>query len=711
MLDTAVIDESGDWQLEREKRSNFGAARPRPGKSLGALILAAQRPVRAAVAELAAGQNSGVGAVNSLFECTLIGRGAVIESPEIRLAWLLVNACVLHARKLGIARPRKLVESTTWFFGGAACASTLMSGVASDALVRADAILESMTIDENSIALFTYMAEPYGHVSRSCLLSEQARSIRMSKKADGVYYTPADVSEFLVSSLRDSRTHAGAWLDPACGTGVFLRSVLANAIERNDCTKNTALSFAYQNIFGIDKSALATDSCAFTLMLDLEAITFEAETPFNVWARLKQNIACMDATALVPSDEDRDLFERGGNPASLSGIFGPRGISFRFLVMNPPYAGAHKKGGKHGQRVRLAPSATAHRDLHLDFMEMMWRIDGIEAAGAVLPLSVATNTTKNYKAVRTALLQSSGRKELLLFDREPQALFGEDIKTRNAIVFRFACGKSQTFTSSLLKWTAPQRPGIFTRGRLVAINPDLCATFLPKLGSTQEAKHYTMLAERRTAGAADLKKIEQAPEIFRACLNELSSPSMRDSTAIAIASTAYNFLNCFSPQDIADQSNDSAPLSSSPNVVLRFTCSETAAAAYALLTSRLSYWLWRVEGDGFHVTSEFLQKLPLWHLLDDITTRTNLARHGLKIRNEALVRVTRSLNSGRRTYSFHCPFGHPSVKAVEKIVLTKIFGDYAFASDLDRALEAAISVDGSNRRPLSPFMKSIDASE
>jgi hypothetical protein len=31
---------------------------------------------------------------------------------------------------------------------------------------------------------------------------------------------------------------------------------------------------------------------------------------------------------------------------------------------------------------------------------------------------------------------------------------------------------------------------------------------------------------------------------------------------------------------------------------------------FGLLSSRISYWLWRVEGDGFHLTKTFIKKLP-----------------------------------------------------------------------------------------------------
>ena len=48
----------------------------------------------------------------------------------------------------------------------------------------------------------------------------------------------------------------------------------------------------------------------------------------------------------------------------------------------------------------------------------------------------------------------------------------------------------------------------------------------------------------------------------------------------------------------------------SPLTALRFATSEVADAAYAVLACRLTYWLWRVEGDAFHVQRGFLTRLP-----------------------------------------------------------------------------------------------------
>src|SRR5690606_7338864 len=121
--------------------------------------------------------------------------------------------------------------------------------------------LGAAKIDQELCDLYPYIIEPHGHVSRSCHKHEKARKVRSSKKADGVYYTPADVAHFIVREIASHNPDSGSWLDPACGTGVFLRAIIRHAKERSQIHAGTSLSFIQRYIYGIDKSALATE-CA-----------------------------------------------------------------------------------------------------------------------------------------------------------------------------------------------------------------------------------------------------------------------------------------------------------------------------------------------------------------------------------------------------------------------------------------------------------------
>ncbi len=696
MLNRSVLNTVDSPTLPSSK-SEASFAKPRPGRSLGGAILVAQKPFRSAVAALSESADITSSVAAEIFDCSVVGPGASIETPQLRLAWLIVNACFVHAAFEGREHLAPIAESSTWFFESREQAEKALASFSPFSTRAADQALSGVKMGQELWDLYPYVIEPQGHVSRSCLQKEDARSVRKSKRANGVYYTPSDVADFLVSELARSSATQGAWIDPACGTGVFLRSVITHAKRTGACTAHAIFEFVQDNVYGIDKSALTTDSCSFVMLAELDRNSLVRTSPFENWKRLKQNVACMDALNLIPNNCVSDLIFKEDGACTLSSVFPhSRSNRFRYLVMNPPYAVSKGQSVTRGAWLALEGGRDAKTDLHLAFTEMMWRLDSIEAAAAVLPLSVATNTTRIYAKVRSAYLGSSGRKEMLFFDREPQALFGEDIKTRNAVLFRFGSSEESLHTSQLLKWTAPQRGQIFTRERLVPVSARICTSFVPKLGSPEEECAYDLLRSRSQDRA-----ITYADSLSRRTLNQLARDHQRDLASISIAGTAYNFLNAFFSSDLAQFASGSECLSSSPTIFLTFPDEETALSAYALLASRLAFWLWRVEGDGFHVSSDFINRLPFWSLLSEKCLRGELAQHGRDLRQASMASVARSVNAGRETYSFHCGFNRASSRKVEELALSRLLGTTKFSRELDRILHAVTSIDGKTRRAVA----------
>lgn len=680
--------------LTSPSKSHASYAKPQPGRSLGGAILAAQKPFRAAVAALSESANVENSVTLEIFGCSVLGPGASIETPHSRLAWLLVNACFVHATFEEREHLAPIVESSTWFFGSRKLADTVLASFSPFTIRAADQALRVVRVGQELWDLYPYIIEPHGHVSRSCLQKEEARTVRKSKKAEGVYYTPSDVADFMVSELAGRSAIGGAWIDPACGTGVFLRSIITHAKRTGAYADHACLDFIQDNVFGIDKSALATDSCAFVLLAETKYGLSGQPSPFELWKRLKQNVACMDALHLAPNDWTGDLFSSGSCGRTLSSIF-PRNtqILFSYLIMNPPYAVSKEYCAASDTWLALQGASDTKVDLHLAFTEMMWRLDAIDAAAAVLPLSVATNTTRVYTKVRSAYLASSGCKEMLFFDREPQALFGEDIKTRNSVLFRFGSTADSFHTSQLLKWTGPQREQIFNRERLVPVSTQLCTSFVPKLGSCAEVSAYELLCQSNESRAT-----KYANSLSRRTLDQLVRDHKSDAASISIGGTAYNFLNAFFSCDLAHLGSSSERLSSSPTIFMSFPDEETALSAYALLASRIAFWLWRVEGDGFHVTSDFINKLPLWSLLSEQGLRRELAELGTDLRRASVASAAKSVNAGRETYSFHCGFDRASSRKVEDLVLSRLLGSTDFSFELDRILHVVTSIDGKTRR-------------
>ena len=72
--------------------------------------------------------------------------------------------------------------------------------------------------------------------------------------------------------------------------------------------------------------------------------------------------------------------------------------------------------------------------------------------------------------------------------------------------------------------------------------------------------------------------------------------------SVFVGSTAYNWLVLYR------ESNADGRVNSRRLVA---ECREQADWAYAVLGSGLVYWLWRVEGDGFHVPADMVGEPPL----------------------------------------------------------------------------------------------------
>src|SRR5438105_5657728 len=101
------------------------------------------------------------------------------------------------------------------------------------------------------------------------------------------------------------------------------------------------------------------------------------------------------------------------------------------------------------------------------------------------------------------MLTHGGLWQCAFFDREPHALFGEDVKTRNAIVFRRETvvdpprGKPANIeTGPLRKWRSTTRDRLFTSIAFTALERPAIAAGLPKLDGGEQAHAYAALWKR-----------------------------------------------------------------------------------------------------------------------------------------------------------------------------------------------------------------------
>ena len=393
-----------------------------------------------------------------------------------------------------------------------------------------------------------YILDPHGPGSRLSVMRDSGtRAARQRKRAEGVFYTPADVAKYMVSGCLNSLDcdSAPSILDPACGTGVFLRAALQKL--RRKYPGKSAYSLAMECLFGTDIAPWPLDATAFVLLADiLDCEPRGQELPGELWRRMRTNLRCIDSLLMEPAGVDIDSKDAGdaeGRLSSLTTLFPAMREGPKVIVGNPPYAdlGDSAHGRKHMRAFKtlsVKPSPTA--EIYVAFVEQMIRLANLKqcAGSLVLPLSLACNVGPQFTAARRLIQGTPGQWRFAYFDREPQALFGEDVKTRNAIVFwnRDASSECSVLSSGpLRRWRGEHRATLFGGINFTRIRGDIRGG-IPKVEGDSQVAALERLSAR-------WDRLEQAVHGVRRL--SLSEAADAGDDIIFLGNTAYNFLNVF----------------------------------------------------------------------------------------------------------------------------------------------------------------------
>lgn len=672
MLD--LLETYGDAVLPAHAQESMSHAIPRPGRALGTMIERLGLPVQAAVHEIQADLRSADLDLSWLCRDTNSGPGAKPEAWSVRASWIICAVALSHAAKY---KRTNLQAAIRWFFSDNESQASQFSFLSENSRRAISLAVHKFSSPQEIIAFLPYVLESHGHVTRGRLERTATGSLtRDAKRGGGVFYTPADVAEFLISEMAKNSEGAESWCDPACGTGVFLRAALRKSIEANPGTDPFEVAIA--QIFGMDVSALALEMAAFVLLAEcLAADWARRQTPYELWRALRRNLVCIDAIQAM------------GDVNAVTTHFAARsGGQFDRLILNPPYGNQAVAPAYRRKWLTLSGAEGPTVPVQIPFVEMMWKLTTPNAvAAAVLPLSIAANTQKAHRVFREQLATFCGKKEFLFFDREPQSLFGEDVKTRNAILFVEKGREQGLSTSSLLKWTAPQRPQIFSRSRLVSLGAMELRSGIPRLGSNAEVGAYKKLRQ-----SFQLARRQKIASLSYQALRSMPAEDQR--RTLVFGATAYNYVNCF-PSDVLAQFCEERYSGSKLHAVT-FSSRELLLAAYAVFSSRLCFWVWRVEGDGFHLTREFLAGSPFWGAVESPLS-DDMGELGGRLWKESKSTAVRSVNAGRVTYAFPPQFDSPDALRLEGLLLARFEVEQSFSEDLSRAISSTISIDGRRR--------------
>lgn len=639
-----------------------------------------------------------------------------------RAARLIAMLWITAARFSGQGPSLTWREAEGWFRGGAVPTdepwlSDALAPASEGALLK----LRASPLDEQAAELLPYLLEPYQRGSRLSVRRDHSHAAdRLEKKAVGVFYTPADVAEHMCKiALAGSKAKRPTCLDPACGTGVFLRCLLRQIANTGPADR---FEVAAGQLFGFDVSPLALDAAAFVLLWEcLSSSTGEARriAPWSAWHRIRLNLVEIDtltvrrsgrvdkgrragvearhrvadavhadrfvAATLLPIDSVEaasSLFEKGKGHR-LDHLFPEVGAGFDVYIGNPPYSPIGSRDDAEALAANFACVGkrpfSSTENIYPLFIEQMWHLTGSGGSGAlVVPLSIAFHRGERFRLLRRGMAAQDRTWRCEFYDREPHALFGEDVKTRNTIVAMLP-GPRQIYTGPLVRWTSRTRSMLFENPRYVPWDGDY-EHGIPKLADDGERRAYERLQSHIGFGPLVVR-------IGRARFKDIAASGCC-TKSMYLASTAYNFLNVFPHlQNLPDR-----PLSENPLQQIVCADEEAAWAVYACLSSHVAFWTWYVRGDGFHVPRWFVEEFPAAGRLSTAAVKT-LSLIGQTLWSSVRASPIVSNNGGRYTVAFP-QLAHGSLRTqADRILLEAAGVPVSFAEYLDKFIRNLVVLD------------------
>jgi len=227
---------------------------------------------------------------------------------------------------------------------------------------------------------------------------------------------------------------------------------------------------------------------------------------------------------------------------------------------------------------------------------------------------------------------------------QPHALFGEDVKTRNAIIlWNSADSIPGIQTGPLRRWRSDDRAAMLAEIAYTPVSTPLVSVVsgVPKFHGSLQAEVWDKISaiKQRLSGLVATSG--------RANLASISTGTSRD---VYVAPTAYNFLGLARPITLALAPGEVL----SENPLHKLCCGDTtvACAVYAALGSNFAYWWWLTTGDGFHVNRATLLNMPIGFDTHDGDLFDTLGTLGGTLWEASCLQPIRSVNKGRISLAF-----------------------------------------------------------
>jgi N-6 DNA Methylase len=540
-----------------------------------------------------------------------------LASAALIMNWLAGRLCT------ALPAEATLKDAEYWYLGEFHTAlSSMITAFEHDELLKE---LIKIDIDLNLKSILPFATEVFETDAE--IITDRGRN-RKKKKTSGIFYTPDDVSSYVISEMM--LTEPGllesiedkTWLDPACGTGSFLlmvSKIIPKILELRDGAEK--LDFVLNSIYGIDTSPIAIQTASYLLALQAtqDKLRSWKPRPCDAVSQIQRNFFVGDALRMEGTSKLESLFSR-----LISGA--------DFVLSNPPYIT--------GKRGNYSLSSKSAASLVPGFVRLMSSLSNktTGVGGMIVPLSVTYSTRREFKDLRKFIWNRDDW-SLLNFDRTPDSLFGDDVKTRNSIVFfRRTNRESEINSSDLVRWNSRSRNSLFSELKTAKVPVAFRSTLIPKCGSTFG---FDILKRMYSRQAFVLGKTLSRANIGK---------SVSDHPGIRNSPTAYNWLTF----EICT-GDDPQTVERSKYHYWYVHEDASVFATFAILQSRMVYWLWRIWGDGFHLNDEFIRDIPISEMNMSHPSRHKLEECGRALWKQMLESPIISLNSGVSSVSY-CPY-------------------------------------------------------
>lgn len=390
------------------------------------------------------------------------------------------------------------------------------------------------------------------------------RSTNQYKKNRGIYYTPEDIVDFMLSRcvdtiLKENVNTIPTFLDCSCGAGIFLLKALS-ILEKTYNVQNNicrSLELLERCIWGVDISEKAIDVCKIMFVMHyFDTFPNVLNNLDTIWSSIQKSFFAGDATRL-----SKVIVSNSTLP-----------VAYDCIIGNPPYVSQGKNS-----------------NLYISFVKNIIEFSSSKGCSAlVLPLSVCYSQGTEFVELRKKIQADHASWEFHNYDRSPDSLFGDQVKTRNTIVFRKAVQrKGKLYTSKLQRWTSELRGRLFEEISLCDITDISVLKGIPKISCSTEKNAFFQISGGNS------------------CIADLIHRPQKNDELLVMNGTAYNWLCVYDHCPPSLDENEEMYLSST-SAVYGVKSRNDRDFCIALLSNRIAYWYWTTIGDGFHFSRSFL---------------------------------------------------------------------------------------------------------